>query len=176
MGDASSSVRTAEPSPLTHPDGERGGQAPAPAMHSADVPDDQPTVVTNRPPLPSVLVGDSTSRILLGRIMPGDRLGHYALEQYVGGGGMGRVFRATDTRLARPVAIKVLTPEQAADRDTLLRFQNEAQSAARLDHENIARVYYVGEDHDLHYIVFEFVEGPNVRELVQRRGPLPWRR
>ena len=54
-----------------------------------------------------------------------------------------------------------------------MRFQNEAQSTARLDHQNIARVYYVGEDHGLQYIVFEFIEGVNVRDLVTARGPLP---
>ena len=105
--------------------------------------------------------------------MPGDRLGHFELIEYVGGGGMGRVFRAIDTRLGRMVALKILSPEQAADPDTLQRFQNEAQSAARLDHDNIARAYYVGEDRGLHYIAFEFVEGVNVRELVEQRGPLP---
>ena len=118
-------------------------------------------------------ISDSAARILQGRILPGDHLGHFELVQYIGGGGMGRVFRALDTRLARTVALKVLSPDQAADRDTLLRFQNEAQSAARLDHDNIARVYYVGEDRGLHFIVFEFIEGVNVRELVEAKGPLP---
>ena len=105
--------------------------------------------------------------------MPGDRLGQFELVEYTGGGGMGRVFRAIDTRLARSVALKILPPEQASDADALQRFQNEAQSAARLDHDNIARVYYVGEDRGLHYIAFEFVEGMNVRELVEQKGPLP---
>ena len=73
-----------------------------------------------------------------------------------------------------PSPRRSLPPEQAADRDTLpRRFQNEAQSAARLDHDNIARVYYVGEDRGLHYIVFEFIEGVNVRDLVEQKGPLP---
>ena len=116
---------------------------------------------------------DSVMRILHGRILPGERLGHYELLRYVGGGGMGKVFRALDTRLNRSVAVKILPPEHAADRETVLRFQNEAQSAARLDHDNIARVYYVGEDRGLHYIVFEFIEGVNVRDLVERKGPLP---
>ncbi len=105
--------------------------------------------------------------------MPGDRLGQFELVEYVGGGGMGRVFRATDTHLGRTVALKILPPEQATDPDALQRFQNEAQSAARLDHDNIARAFYVGEDRGLHYIVFEFVEGVNVRLLVERKGPLP---
>ena len=86
---------------------------------------------------------------------------------------MGRVFRALDTRLGRTVALKILPPEQASDPDALQRFQNEAQSAARLDHDNIARAYYVGEDRGLHYIVFEFIEGVNIRLLVEQKGPLP---
>ncbi len=134
--------------------------------------DEQPTVITQRM-LPADSQSDSVTRILHGRILPGERLGHFELLEYVGGGGMGKVFRALDTRLARSVALKILSPEHAADRETVLRFQNEAQSAARLDHDNIARVYYVGEDRGLHYIAFEFIEGVNVRDLVETRGPLP---
>jgi serine/threonine-protein kinase len=137
------------------------------------VADDQPTVITSRAATPGGSTSDSVSRILHGRILPGERLGHFELLEYVGGGGMGKVFRALDTRLARSVALKILAPEHAADEETILRFQNEAQSAARLDHENIARVYYVGEDRGLHFIVFEFIEGVNVRDLVTSRGPLP---
>ncbi len=135
--------------------------------------DEQPTVITQREILPADSRSDSVMRILQGRILPGERLGHFELLQYVGGGGMGKVFRALDTRLNRNVALKILSPEHAADRETVLRFQNEAQSAARLDHDNIARVYYVGEDRGLHYIVFEFIEGVNVRDLVESKGPLP---
>ncbi|MCC6124511.1 MAG: protein kinase [Pirellulales bacterium] len=134
---------------------------------------DRPTVISSRPPLPTPSASDSAHRILEGRIRPGDFLGHFELLDYVGGGGMGRVFRASDTRLARIVALKVLSLEQAADAETVQRFQNEAQSAARLDHENIARVHYVGEDRGIHFIAFEFVEGVNVRVLLEQRGPLP---
>jgi serine/threonine-protein kinase len=118
-------------------------------------------------------MSDSTCRILEGRVMPGDHLGQFELAEYVGGGGMGRVFRAIDTHLGRTVALKILPPEQASDPDALQRFQNEAQSAARLDHDNIARAFFVGEDRGLHFIVFEFVEGVNVRCLVEQKGPLP---
>ncbi len=141
-----------------------------PSLHPIS---EQPTIISNRPPLSAPAISDSAWRIMEGRIMPGDRLGHFELVEYVGGGGMGRVFRATDTRLVRTVALKILPPDQAADPETLQRFQNEAQSAARLDHENIARVHYVGEDRGIHFIVFEFVEGENIRKLVDRKGPLP---
>jgi eukaryotic-like serine/threonine-protein kinase len=134
---------------------------------------EEATIISNHPPILPPAVSDSAYRIMAGRIMPGDRLGHFELIEYVGGGGMGRVYRAIDTRLARTVALKILSPDQAADAETVQRFQNEAQSAARLDHENIARVHYVGEDRGIHFIVFEFVEGENIRKLVERKGPLP---
>ena len=85
---------------------------------------------------------------------------------------MGAVFRGTDTALGRTVAIKVLLQQYSDDEETTQRFQNEAQSTARLDHDNIARVYYVGQDRGWHYIVLEFIEGQNLRDLVYRHGPL----
>jgi len=106
----------------------------------------------------------------LSKLLAGERLGHYELIEFAGGGGMGAVFRGRDCTLNREVAIKVLSRDQACDEETLKRFKNEAQSAARLDHENIARVYYVGEDQGLHFIVFEFIEGVNVRQLVEKVG------
>ena len=85
---------------------------------------------------------------------------------------MGAVFRATDTMLNRTVAVKVLPRDQGQDEETVKRFRNEAQSAARLDHENIARVYFVGEDGGWYFIVFEFIEGQNLRDLVADQGAL----
>ncbi|HEX6985890.1 MAG TPA: serine/threonine-protein kinase, partial [Planctomycetaceae bacterium] len=103
----------------------------------------------------------------------GSELGHFAIEERIGSGGMGAVFRALDTRLQRVVALKVLSPSQSRDRAAVLRFQNEARAAARLDHENIARVHYIGEDRGLHFIAFEYVTGQNVRDLIARSGRLP---
>jgi serine/threonine protein kinase len=107
----------------------------------------------------------------LGAALQGTMLGPYRLESFVGGGGMGAVFRAHDTTLDRVVAVKVLSRAQSADDDMLRRFRNEAQSAARLDHENIGRVHAVGSDQGWHYIVFEFIEGRNLRDLVREAGP-----
>ena len=107
----------------------------------------------------------------IGRALAGTMLGPYRLDQFVGGGGMGAVFRALDTTLDRTVAVKVLAGRQADDEEMLKRFRNEAQSAARLDHENIGRVYAVGSEHGWHYIVFEFIEGTNLRDLVREEGP-----
>jgi len=107
----------------------------------------------------------------VGRALEGKRLGVYELEKFVGGGGMGAVFRGRDTTLDRTVAVKVLFQHRTDDADLLRRFKNEAQSAARLDHENIGRVYAVGSEEGWHYIVFEYIEGVNLRDLVQEAGP-----
>jgi serine/threonine protein kinase len=107
----------------------------------------------------------------IGRVLEGTMLGPYRLEEFVGGGGMGAVFRALDTTLDRTVAVKVLARRESDDEETLRRFRNEAQSAARLDHENIGRVHAVGSEGDWHFIVFEFIEGTNIRDLVREEGP-----
>jgi eukaryotic-like serine/threonine-protein kinase len=116
---------------------------------------------------PAIHVGPLDSRTAL----EGETLEHFKLEEFVGGGGMGAVYRGIDTRLNRVVAIKILSRDQA-DTETVRRFRNEAQSAARLDHANITRVYYIGEDKGWNFIVFEFIEGINLRELVNTRGVL----
>lgn len=173
MSETASDVRRTQPTPPNGEGADARAEGSTAARRLARPVLDEPTIITGRPPIPSPTVSDSTYRILEGRVMPGDRLGHFELVEYVGGGGMGRVFRAIDTQLGRTVALKVLPPDQSSDPDALQRFQNEAQSAARLDHDNIARAFYVGEDRGLHFIVFEFIEGVNVRLLVERKGPLP---
>jgi eukaryotic-like serine/threonine-protein kinase len=116
------------------------------------------------PPIPC---GPSEGRPTL----EGMTLDHFRLETFVGGGGMGAVFRGYDLRLNRPVAIKILSRDQS-DQETIKRFQNEAQNTARLDHPHIARVYYIGEDKGWNFIVFEFIEGMNLRDRVESQGQL----
>ena len=159
-----------------------GNAAPAggaDAARDGDVSDDERTVISRRTPQSGGSSSKSeppaavpSPRADLGNVLEGMVLGHFRLEKFVGGGGMGSVFRGTDMRLGRTVAIKVLSRDRT-EPETLRRFQNEAQSAARLDHDNIARVYYVGEDQGLHFIVFEYIEGVNIRDLVEKNGPLP---
>ncbi len=103
----------------------------------------------------------------------GCQLEHFVVEKRIGVGGMGSVFLAFDQRLKRTVALKVLSPGPSNDSAAVLRFQNEAQSAARLDHDNIARVYYIGYDQGLHFIAYEFVTGTNIRDIIQASGQLP---
>lgn len=104
--------------------------------------------------------------------LEGRRIGNFELKQFLGGGGMGLVFRAFDTVLSRSVAIKML-PRNNANPELIQRFQVEARSAARLDHPNISRIFQVGSEEICDYIIFEFVEGDNLAQLVRRIGPLP---
>ncbi len=100
-------------------------------------------------------------------------VGHFRIVDRIRSGGMGAVFKALDTRLNRIVAIKILPPGQSRDPAAVQRFKNEAQAAAQLDHENIARVFYIGEEDGLNFIAFEFVQGTNIRELIQQHRRLP---
>ena len=103
----------------------------------------------------------------------GTRMGHYVIKKYIGGGGMGHVYQATDEALDRNVAIKVLTQQRANDQGTVARFLNEARSAARLNHEHIAQVYFAGDTSGIPFIAFEFVEGVNVRTMVEEHDVFP---
>jgi serine/threonine protein kinase len=109
----------------------------------------------------------------MAEILRGRKLAHFELLEAIGVGGMAAVIKARDTQLDRTVALKVLPPDMAADPENVLRFQQEARAAAKLDHENIARVFYCGEDQGLHFIAFELVEGENLRALLEKRGQLP---
>ena len=97
-----------------------GGASPAAAA------EDQPTVISSRPPMAVSGQDELQGSEQPGKIGVGSLLGHFELVEPIGGGGMGRVFLAIDTRLGRTVALKVLSRQQAADRETLLRFRNEA--------------------------------------------------
>ncbi len=99
--------------------------------------------------------------------------GRYELESKLGEGGMATVYLGRDLRLNRQVALKVLLSQFASDPDFLGRFQHEAEAVATLNHPNIVRVYDVGQDGDLHYIVMEYVEGGNLKVLINRQAPLP---
>ena len=102
--------------------------------------------------------------------LEGAHFDHLHLKEYIGGG-MSAVYRAVDESLSRTVAVKILPPQLRTD-EFLRRFRNEAKNSARLDHENIARVFYVGSHEDLEYIVFEYVDGDNLRQLVEKIGPM----
>jgi eukaryotic-like serine/threonine-protein kinase len=97
----------------------------------------------------------------------------YELEELVGTGGMSSVFRAHDRLLERKVALKVLHQQYTNDEEYVERFRREARSVATLSHPNIVTVIDRGEHQGRQFIVFEYVEGENLKRLIERRGPMP---
>jgi len=104
--------------------------------------------------------------------MIGQRLGPYEITAKLGEGGMGEVYRATDTKLRREIAIKVLPAAFVEDKERLARFEREAQLLAQLNHPNIAHIYGMEASGDAHALVMELVEGPTLAERLET-GSLP---
>ena len=98
-------------------------------------------------------------------------LGHYRLDERIGEGGMGEVWRAWDPPLRRHVAIKVLPAQYSSDPDRLRRFEQEAQAAGMLNHPNVLAIYAVGEQEHSLYLVSELLEGETLRRRLER-GPI----
>ena len=97
----------------------------------------------------------------------------YEIIKEIGKGGMANVYLALDTYLSREVAIKVLKGDMSNDPVSLERFKREANASTKLSHPNAVDVYDVGDDHNMHYIVMEYVKGHTLKELIKRRGALP---
>ncbi len=108
---------------------------------------------------------DSAKTSLAGRT-----LAHYRISTAIGAGGMGEVYRATDTRLAREIALKVLPPAMANDPDRLARFQREARAVAALNHPNVVTVYSVEEFDNVNFITMELIEGEPLDRLISANG------
>jgi hypothetical protein len=100
----------------------------------------------------------------------GSRLGPYEVTAQIGVGGMGEVYRATDTNLKRAVAIKVLPASVAADAERLARFQREAEVLASLNHPNIAAIYGLERSGNMTALVMELVEGPTLADRIARQA------
>ncbi|MHB8095077.1 MAG: serine/threonine-protein kinase [Candidatus Aminicenantales bacterium] len=101
--------------------------------------------------------------------MIGRTLKHYAIETLLGRGGMGVVYKARDTKLERPVALKLLNPDLVADPDRKARFLREARAAAALNHPSVAQVYDIDDDGGTTFIAMEFVDGRTVGRLIADR-------
>ena len=102
----------------------------------------------------------------------GTRLGPYQIESPLGAGGMGEVYKATDTRLERTVAIKVLPAHVASDPERKSRFEREAKTVAALSHPHICPVFDVGREGETDFLVMEYLEGETLAERLQK-GALP---
>jgi len=102
----------------------------------------------------------------------GQSFTHYTVSSKIGAGGMGEVFRATDGKLSRDVALKVLPDSFAADPERLARFQREAQVLASLNHPGIAAIYGLESEGEIHALAMELVEGPDLSERL-KTGPMP---
>ncbi|HUR55057.1 MAG TPA: serine/threonine-protein kinase, partial [Gemmataceae bacterium] len=158
-GGSSSSRRTTSPADLVAQLGKIGEPLNT---------DDSPTIITSVKPVPAPAEAVTDAPTIVGR-----KLGHFELIEAVGSGGMAAVLKARDLDLGRIVALKILPPESTQDAENVTRFKSEARAAAKLDHENVARVYFCGEDQGLHFIAFEFVEGETLRARIDKRGTLP---
>ncbi len=101
---------------------------------------------------------------------PPERVGRYEILEKVAQGGMGVIYKARHPELDRLFAVKLLTPRIQASAEALARFQREAKTAARLDHPNIVRVYDAGTDGGVPYLVMDYVDGPDLDDLVAEEG------
>src|SRR5262245_43851935 len=104
--------------------------------------------------------------------MIGTKLAHYEITGHLGSGGMGEVYQATDSKLGRAVAIKILPEAFARDADRLARFEREARVLASLNHPNIAAIYGLEQSATQNFLVMELVDGETLAERIHR-GPIP---
>jgi len=102
--------------------------------------------------------------------MIGSRIGHYRITAKLGAGGMGEVFQATDTRLGREVALKVLPADMASNPERLNRFRREAKALAALDHPGIVTVFSVEESNAVHFLTMQLVKGRTLESLLPEHG------
>src|SRR6476659_11494970 len=113
--------------------------------------------------LTTKIIGNGQADSLVGQT-----IGHYKISEAIGTGGMGEVYLATDITAGRKAALKLLPLRFTGDAERLKRFQREARAVVGLNHPNILTVYEIGEDHSIHYIASELIEGETLRQRLTR--------
>jgi serine/threonine-protein kinase len=120
-----------------------------------------------------VLTEFQAEELLEGRLADCVIAGRYHLQEKLGQGGMGAVYKARDTQLDRVVAVKVLPAHSLGNADAVARFQREARALARLSHAHIVQAYDSGQDRDRHFLVMEYVDGFSLSAILREQGALP---
>jgi TolB-like protein/Tfp pilus assembly protein PilF/tRNA A-37 threonylcarbamoyl transferase component Bud32 len=133
--------------------GECGTQLPPPKNH--------PPVVTEtlHTPIHELAMGSTLA-------------GRYQIIEELGKGGMGRVYKVFDTKIKEKVAIKLIKPEVASDKDTIERFNNEIRLARRIGHRNVCKMFDIGEAEGAHFITMEYVHGEDLKSMIEMSGSL----
>ncbi|HVE83059.1 MAG TPA: protein kinase, partial [Myxococcales bacterium] len=155
------------------------GEAPGPPEEqdgpTEAPPEDDPAFadllrkVAQAPSVDPRSVSDRSADRAAQESLAGKQLAHFQVLERIGEGGMGVIYRATDERLRRTVALKVLPPRHAADRERVARLWREAQSAAAVNHPHIASIYELGEAQGLSFIAMEYVAGKSLRSYCKGR-------
>ena len=141
----------------------------AAADKKAPAPRKKPASAAARPSAPR----RKSAVVAPGSVGAGDKIASYQIEEQIGAGGMAVVYRAHDERLGRLVALKLLAPTLTADDGFRQRFIRESRSAASVDHPHIIPIYEAGDAGGALFIAMRFVQGGDVRSLLERDGPLP---
>ena len=142
--------------------------------------DDSPTAQTSAYPGSASLMGAAPDSLpspdeeaVVRELAPGRKLGPYAIVEKIGEGGMGLVYKATDTSLDRTVALKVMFCGPHDDQRQAQRFEREARAKARLSHPNLLHVYSVGSDNGCHYFAMELLRGETLLNAIRRLNRIP---
>ncbi len=98
--------------------------------------------------------------------------GRYQIIEELGKGGMGRVYKAIDTKINEKIALKLIKPEIASDKNTITRFGNELKMARKISHRNVGTMYHLGEEKGSHFITMEYIPGENLKSMIRMSGQL----